>query len=332
MEPVSPQTASAAEAVRIGHLLDDFLAPQRRGETVEEASLLAAHPDLADELRPHLAMLRTLRAARTPESELAAAGLLPRGADRADAGRLGPYRVDGVLGRGGMGLVLKAHDEQLRRPVALKVLRPELADDSAALARFEREAWTAAALQHPNIATVYAVGRERGMPYIAMEYVDGPSLADLIRARCASNPATATDRATVTSSFGSAVASTLPAGVIRRVLRKLLLVSIFSSGLPNRSAISATGTSSTNRQRTTARCSSESRARAVSTAATASCRENARLGDVPVSWTRCTRSVHVVPRSHGPGRPTSRRMSRFFRRQPRLASRSSRSAMHSSHL
>ncbi|MBN2448293.1 MAG: serine/threonine protein kinase, partial [Phycisphaerae bacterium] len=86
----------------------------------------------------------------------------------------------GVLGEGGMGVVLEGHDPRLNRRVAIKILRPELAHDPVALARFEREAKAAGALQHPNVLTVYGVGQIRGVHYIVMECVRGLSLAQLI--------------------------------------------------------------------------------------------------------------------------------------------------------
>jgi hypothetical protein len=91
-------------------------------------------------------------------------------------------RLVGILGEGGMGLVFIGVDETLRRDVAIKVLRPAVADDSVARARFRREAEAAAAVSHPNIVSVFQVGelpRSR-IPYIVMQYVDGPTLGDAI--------------------------------------------------------------------------------------------------------------------------------------------------------
>jgi len=216
--PPTTQSAATAHAARIGQVLDDFVARQRRGEPVDEAAFLAAHADIADHLRPHLALLRTLRAARAPEQDLATAGVLP---GDGHFGQLGPYRIEGVLGRGGMGLVLKAYDEQLRRPVALKVLRPDLVGDRAALARFEREARAAAALRHPNIVTVYAVGQDRGLPYIAMEYIDGPSLAEVIRQSAWSTPVAAADVAA--PPVPPPPRSHAPTPLVRHIFRELLV-------------------------------------------------------------------------------------------------------------
>jgi serine/threonine-protein kinase len=93
-------------------------------------------------------------------------------------GRLGTYEVTGVLGRGGMGLVLKAHDPALGRPVAIKVMADSLAGCAASRRRFLREARAAAAVVHGNVAAVHGVGERVGQPYIVMEYVAGRSLQD----------------------------------------------------------------------------------------------------------------------------------------------------------
>jgi tetratricopeptide (TPR) repeat protein/TolB-like protein len=90
------------------------------------------------------------------------------------------YRILSKLGEGGMGEVYLAEDTELNRKVALKFLPEELASNTEALARFKREAQTAAALNHPNIVTVHEVGQHGKRPYIAMAYVDGEPLSDLI--------------------------------------------------------------------------------------------------------------------------------------------------------
>jgi len=92
--------------------------------------------------------------------------------------RLGAYEVTAQIGEGGMGVVYRATDTNLGRPVALKVLPPLFSQDPDRLARFEREAKTLAALNHPNIAHIYGLEKTGGMPALVMELVEGPTLAD----------------------------------------------------------------------------------------------------------------------------------------------------------
>jgi len=97
--------------------------------------------------------------------------------------RIGHYRIVSELGRGGMGVVYKAHEESLNRFVALKVLGEHLAEDPGAVQRFVREAQSAARLNHPNIVQIYAISEEGGRPFFAMEFVSGTSLQSILRAR-----------------------------------------------------------------------------------------------------------------------------------------------------
>jgi serine/threonine-protein kinase len=96
--------------------------------------------------------------------------------------QIGKYEVIRLLGRGGMGTVYLARDPKLDRPVAIKVLRDPLFDEEL-LQRFLREARAAANLRHDNIITIYDVGEHDRQPFMAMEYVDGRTLSDVIRAR-----------------------------------------------------------------------------------------------------------------------------------------------------
>jgi serine/threonine-protein kinase len=91
---------------------------------------------------------------------------------------IGHYRVAREIGRGGMGVVYLGHDPKLDRPVAIKALAHELADDPERLARFEREARVLASLSHGNIATVYGLEEADGARYLVMEFVEGHTLAD----------------------------------------------------------------------------------------------------------------------------------------------------------
>lgn len=93
-----------------------------------------------------------------------------------EIGRLGPYRILQVLGQGGMGLVFQALDTHLQRPVALKVMKPDLAEESVSKQRFLREARAAAAIEHDHIVTIYQVGEENGLPFLAMQLLRGEPL------------------------------------------------------------------------------------------------------------------------------------------------------------
>jgi eukaryotic-like serine/threonine-protein kinase len=104
-------------------------------------------------------------------------------APAAGSGTAGRYVIRGTLGRGGMGIVYKADDTVLDRTVALKVLPESLKENPQALKNFLREAKSAAQLNHPNIVTVYDAGEQDGVYYIAMEYVDGSTLKDIIKRR-----------------------------------------------------------------------------------------------------------------------------------------------------
>ncbi len=94
--------------------------------------------------------------------------------------RVSHYRVLGVLGGGGMGLVFKGEDLKLNRPVALKFLPEDMARDPQTLLRFEREAKTASSLNHPNVCTVYLVDQHEGQPFLVMELLEGETLREVI--------------------------------------------------------------------------------------------------------------------------------------------------------
>ena len=103
------------------------------------------------------------------------------------------YRIEERIGRGGMGLVYRAEHINLRRRAAIKIIAPELAEASGFRERFNREARIAAALQHPNIVTVYDAGEEDGLLYLAMQYIEGSDLSTVLRTQGRLRPYRALD-------------------------------------------------------------------------------------------------------------------------------------------
>ena len=120
-----------------------------------------------------------------------------------------------VLGKGGMGTVYLARDPRLDRPVALKVLHPEDVGTDERRARFLREARTAAAIRHPNVATIYEVGESGGVPFIVMEYCEGETLAQRLRRR----PLETQEFLSVARQIAAGVAAAHEGGIVHRDLK-----------------------------------------------------------------------------------------------------------------
>jgi serine/threonine protein kinase len=105
---------------------------------------------------------------------------VPVGSDPRPGSELAGFRLEELLGRGGMGAVYRAEDVRLGRRVALKLLAPGLAEDTRFRERFLRESQLAASLEHPHIVPIYAAGEVEGQLYLAMRFVDGYDLRQLI--------------------------------------------------------------------------------------------------------------------------------------------------------
>jgi class 3 adenylate cyclase/predicted ATPase len=183
-----PALAGDAEAV-LDLILHEVLLRRERGEAPELADYQQRFPHLAgplavqfevegalDLLAPALTALSPVTVRNPPPPSLPGEGeALPE--------RFGRYRVVGRLGAGGMGVVYRAHDDQLRRDVAVKAPHfpgGEAAGDAARL-RFLREARAAASVRHPNVCPIYDVGEDAGRPYVVMALVEGESLGDRLR-------------------------------------------------------------------------------------------------------------------------------------------------------
>ena len=95
--------------------------------------------------------------------------------------KLGPYEIQSLVGAGGMGEVYRAHDSRLDRTVAIKVLPASFSADRERLQRFAQEARAAAALNHPNILSIFDIGEEQGAPYVVSELLEGETLRERLR-------------------------------------------------------------------------------------------------------------------------------------------------------
>src|SRR3984885_1632177 len=95
--------------------------------------------------------------------------------------KLGPYDIQSLLGAGGMGEVYRAHDSRLNRTVAIKVLPASFSADRDRLQRFAQEARAAAALNHPNILSIFDIGDQEGAPYVVSELLEGETLRDRLK-------------------------------------------------------------------------------------------------------------------------------------------------------
>ena len=131
-------------------------------------------------------------------------------------GSIGSYGIEREVGRGGMGVVLRAHDPELNRTVAIKVLAPHLASNGAARQRFAREARAAAGVLHPNVISIYGVDSTKKTPYIVMSYVPGPSLQRLVDQ---TGPLDLKELVRITMQISSGLAAAHSQGVIHRDIK-----------------------------------------------------------------------------------------------------------------
>src|SRR3954453_19612534 len=169
---------SSADYGRFEELAEEFAARFRRGERPGLQEYIDRCPDLADEVRELFPAL--VEVERVKEDQPARPGAAETAAALPPLGQVGDYRVVREIGRGGMGVVYEAEQVSLGRRVALKVLPRQVSRDPPTLARFRREARSAAQLHHTNIVPVFEVGRDGEVSYYAMQFIHGQGLASVI--------------------------------------------------------------------------------------------------------------------------------------------------------
>ncbi len=182
-----PNCAATAETLNVGDSLTEAIARGRIPQGDEELlqGVICQAKSLGSKLEPACAAetqgdgpLPQWPASESVSARPASANFdfLAPAQQPDELGRLGNYRVLKLLGTGGMGFVLLAEDVSLGRPVALKVMKQRVAARPESKARFLREARATAALSHDHIVQIYQVGEDRGVPFIAMQYLAGESL------------------------------------------------------------------------------------------------------------------------------------------------------------
>ncbi|HKR59860.1 MAG TPA: protein kinase [Pyrinomonadaceae bacterium] len=182
------------------HFLEEFCLGDDELKT-ETVSLIAAHERAGDFIEQ-------------PAAATDAHIILDFHAAKNIGREIGAYQIQECLGAGGMGEVYLAEDKRLKRPVALKLLPAYLASDDDRLARFQREALTASALNHPNILTIYEVGEADDIRFIATEFIDGETLQELLGASM-----TVGQILDVAIQVASALAAAHAAGIVHRDIK-----------------------------------------------------------------------------------------------------------------
>ena len=164
-------------------MLASYIDEVESGIVRDRRAWLVRYPEFYDELSDFFTDRDGFEKIAAPLRDVSRAGEDEMSLDWLDPpahpehlGRLAGYEVTDWLGRGGMGVVFKGFDESLNRYVAIKVLAPQWAPDANARRRFSREARAAAAISHPHVITIHAVGEWKARPFLVMEYVTGVSL------------------------------------------------------------------------------------------------------------------------------------------------------------
>lgn len=174
---------------RLNRIIEEYLRRQDSGQPIDLDSICRSYPDLADQLRAFLSDEDAVRAASgsgemddrpTTDRETIAPQRSSPAARLVGETIAGRYRLTQVLGSGAMGCVYLAEDLSQKSQVAIKTPFFEGPHEKERKRRFRREAAALAAIRHPNICRVFEHGEHRGTPYLVMEYIEGPTLADLV--------------------------------------------------------------------------------------------------------------------------------------------------------
>ncbi len=211
-----------AASARIAEIVDQLLAELRAGSPVDIERVTADYPDLADELRelwPIAALAEEFGSRAVIAEQNGGRSESPRRARGYSATspgeHFGDYELFEELGRGGMGVVYRARQKSLDRVVALKLVLAGAAASRADLARFRGEAETAAQLNHPHIVPIYEVNEQNGVPFFAMRYIEGTTLAK----RLAEGPLPGREAARLLAPVSQAIAKAHESGVLHRDLK-----------------------------------------------------------------------------------------------------------------
>jgi hypothetical protein len=168
--------SSPSAADPFGQIADEFVAAFRQGKRPSVEEFIRRYPEHAEEIReilPTLVLMEKARSAEDTDDPRRPGGAAP-------LPQLGDYQILREIGRGGMGVVYEAQQLSLGRHVAIKVLPSHALLDVRQLARFQREARSAAKLHHTNIVSVFGVGQQDGLHYYVMQFIAGQSV-DVVR-------------------------------------------------------------------------------------------------------------------------------------------------------
>jgi eukaryotic-like serine/threonine-protein kinase len=182
MKPSHVEEKASVDSL-VAQIADDFLNRLGRGEQPAISEYVRRYPDVADVIPQVLSFLRVIKEAPSQKNQTAERLAAPEGGPFVN-GCLGDYRIVREVGRGAMGIVYEAEQISLGRRVALKVLPLAATLESKQSQRFKIEAQAAAHLHHENIVPIYAIGCESGIHYYAMQFIEGQTLAAIIRDMC----------------------------------------------------------------------------------------------------------------------------------------------------